>query len=248
MIDFIYTEILFKPLYNALIFFVDVLPGGEFWLAVIVLTLIIKFVLYPLSLSSIKSQRAMQELQPKLNEIREEHKDDKQKQSVAMMKFYKKNKISPLSSCLPLLIQFPILIGMYRAFRDGLKPESLDFLYSFVARPEALNPFFLGFIDLSMPSIALAVVAGVAQFLQSWTLQSHKKKEEKKAGVDKKKKSPQDISSQIGTQMTYIFPVITVFIAVSLPSGLALYWIIVSLFGVWQQLYARKKYPIKLET
>jgi YidC/Oxa1 family membrane protein insertase len=152
MLDFIYTEILFRPLYNAMIFIVDLLPGHEVWIAIVLLTLLIKFILYPLSMSSIKSQRAMQELQPKLNEIREKYKDDKQKQSQEMMKFYRKNKINPLSSCLPLLIQLPILIGLYRVFRDGLNPDSLVYLYSFVSAPEFINNMFLG-IDLAQTSI-----------------------------------------------------------------------------------------------
>ncbi|MFC1721839.1 YidC/Oxa1 family membrane protein insertase, partial [Patescibacteria group bacterium] len=118
----IYNEVLYKPLFNALVFFYNLVPW-EYWaigLAIIMLTVILKAALYSMSAKSIIAQREMQKLQPKMNDIKAKYKNDKEKQSREMMKFYKENKINPFSSCLPLLIQLPILIALYWVFRKGL--------------------------------------------------------------------------------------------------------------------------------
>ena len=118
-------------------------------------------------MKSIKSQRAMQSLQPKMNEIKNKHKDNKEEQTKALMAFYKENKISPFSSCLPMLIQLPIIFALYRVFRDGLNESSYEHLYSFVSVPEELNPFFIGLVNMSEANIILAVLAGIFQFVQA---------------------------------------------------------------------------------
>ncbi|EKD49651.1 MAG: Preprotein translocase subunit YidC [uncultured bacterium] len=247
----IYNDVLYKPLFNAMVFLYDIIPDKTIavGLAIIFMTLIIKFALFSMSNKSILAQRDMQKLQPKMNAIKAKYKNDKERQSRELMKFYKENKINPFSSCLPLLIQLPILIALYGVFRDGLSNAAeLGNLYSFVPNPGRIEANFLGFLDLSVPNIWLAILAGALQFIQSWMLlkvktkQELKNEEERKKQMKKKKQQdPMDAASNMTKQMTYFMPIITVFIAVSLPSGLAFYWVVTTLFAIAQQWYIMKK-------
>ena len=179
-------------------------------------------------MKSIKSQRAMQQMQPKMDEIKNEHKDNKEEQTKALMAFYKENKINPLSSCLPMLVQLPIIFALYRVFMEGLSENSFEYLYSFVKRPDVIDSYFVGLINLSESNVALAVLAGGLQFVQAKMLMPKMKKKKGKGMMG-------DISGMMSKQMTYFMPVITVFIAMSLPSGLALYWVATTIFTIGQQ-------------
>jgi YidC/Oxa1 family membrane protein insertase len=173
------------------------------------------------------------------------------------MKFYKENKINPFSSCLPLIIQLPILIALYRVFQHGISnPDELNnSLYPFIANPGKLEASFLGILDFSVPNIFLAILAGVAQFFQSWMLLKMKTKKELEEDEARKKRlkakgGPPDFAdtaSNMTKQMTYVMPVITVFIALSLPSGLSFYWVVTTLFAIMQQWLVMKRKE-KLET
>ena len=175
----LFNTILYQPLFNALVFLYAFLPGHDFGVAVIILTLLIKIIFYPLGNQALRSQKALSELQPKLQEVQKKYKDDKEKQMKATMELYQKEKINPFSGCLPLLIQLPILIALYRVFWKGLQPSEMSYLYSFVPHPGAIDPSFLGIINLSEPNIFLAILAGIAQFFQSKMMvpQSQKKQE-----------------------------------------------------------------------
>lgn len=202
---------------------------GDFGVAIIIVTVLVRLVLVPLSVKSIKSQKAMQQMQPKMDEIKNEHKDNKEEQTKALMAFYKENKINPLSSCLPMLIQLPIIFALYRVFREGLSEHSFEYLYSFVKRPDVIDSYFVGFINMSESNVALAVLAGGLQFVQAKMLMPKMKKNKKGKGM------MGDISGMMSKQMTYFMPVMTVFIAMSLPSGLALYWVATTIFTIGQQ-------------
>ena len=162
-----FNIVLYQPLFNALVLLYEYLPGHDFGIAVIVLTLIIRLVLFPSSVQSIKSQAAMSRLQPKIKEIQKKYKDEKEKQAQAMMELYKKEKINPFSGCLPLLIQLPLLIALYRVFWKGFESGEMHWLYSFVPYSGAINPTFLGIMNLDEPSKALAIIAGITQYFQS---------------------------------------------------------------------------------
>ncbi|MCD6528052.1 membrane protein insertase YidC [bacterium] len=218
-----FNEILYRPLFNILVLLYNIIPGNDLGIAIIILTIGIKLVLYPLNQKAIKSQKALQELQPKIKEIQKKYKD-KTQQAEELLKLYKKAKINPFSGFLPLLIQIPILIALYKVFL-GINDNALNNLYSFISKPENLNPMFLGIINLSEKNWILAGLAGVFQFIQS-------KMNEPKSGLTDKKT---DFSYLLGKQMVYLMPVITVLIAGSLPSALALYWIVITLFGIFQQ-------------
>ena len=132
--------ILVPVLLNVLVLFYNVIP--DIGVVIIILTILIRLALAPSFHKSLKSQAAMTALQPKLNELREKHKGDQQAQAAAMMALYKEHKVSPFSSCLPLLIQLPILISLYFVFTQALKSD-LSGLYSFVSKPENISPMFL---------------------------------------------------------------------------------------------------------
>lgn len=241
MISSIFTTLLYQPLLNLLVYFYNLVPGHDLGIAIIILTIIIRLILYPLSAKSIKSQKSLQKLQPEIDKIKKKFKDDKEKMSKETMDYYRKNKINPLSSCLPLLIQFPVLIGIFRVLRDGINnPESLNLLYSFVNNPGKLDPSFLGFMDLGVRNVYLAVIAGAAQFWQSRMLLKKRKTQKQ---VKKSTSAMGDIASSMSSQMAYVMPVLTVFIALSFPAGLSLYWVVTTLFAIVQQkiIFSRKE-------
>jgi YidC/Oxa1 family membrane protein insertase len=209
-------------------------------LAIIVVTILIRLLLFPLAQKSTRAQIALQKLQPEIEKIRDEHKDDKQVQTQKIMEFYQKNKVNPLGSCLPLLLQLPIIFALYQVFNTGLSIENLTTLYDFVPRPETLNTVFVGIIDLTERNIALAVIAGAFQFVQSRMLTAKNKKQQ--AVKPKTTGDMPDIGNMMSKQMTYFMPIITVFIGSTLPAALTLYWVVVTLFAIVQQYFLQKKF------
>lgn len=245
----LFNTLLYEPILNALMYLVNILPGHDIGLAIIILTIVIKFILFWPSLSSIKAQRALQETQPKLEELKKKYKDDKEELSRQLMKFYKENKVNPLSSCLPMLIQLPILFAVYRVFWTGLNADpatgilvagQLNHLYSpirdiFASNP--INTMSFGIMDLSKTgNYVLAILAGALQFVQSKMLMQ--KKPPKVPGA-----KDENMAVAMNKQMTYFFPLITVYIGVKFPAGLALYWVVMTLFSIGQQFYFFKKHP-----
>src|SRR6185369_4453660 len=158
-----FTVILIQPLLNLLVLGYNFVPGHDIGVVIILVTVLIRLILAPSFHKSLKQQHSMAALQPKLNELREKHKDNKEAQAKAMMDLYKEHKVNPLGSCLPLLIQLPLLIALYQVFRIGLQSADLSaYLYHFVHNPGTINPNFLHFLNLAKPSIALGVLAGIA--------------------------------------------------------------------------------------
>ena len=149
----IFHLILTQPLLNTLIWIYNILPFKDMGVAIIALTLLIRLVLLPSFHRQLKSQKELQQLQPKLNEIKEKYKNDQQQQSKAIMELYREHKVNPFSSCLPLLIQLPILIALYSVFLSGLKGDIGSELYPFIANPGDINTVFLGFVELSNPNL-----------------------------------------------------------------------------------------------
>jgi len=245
MLSFIYNEIIYRPLFNLLVWFYNVIPGHDIGLAIVLMTLFVRVLLYGMNSRSIKSQRQLQEIQPKIKEIQQQYKNDKEKQAKKLMELYQKNKINPLSGCLPLLIQLPILIALYRVFMNGFKDESLSMLYqNYVYNPGHLNPVSLNFVNLSVPNVYLAFVAGILQYYQTKMLMGTKedKKEDKDENKDKTAEdTTQDFAKIMNKQMIYLMPVMTFMFALSFPSGLALYWAVTTAFAIIQQYLIMKK-------
>ena len=223
-------QIFYIPFYNVLIFFAWLTNGSVGW-SIILLTVLIRLILLPSSLKAAKSATKMQTLQPKMNEIKEKYKGDQKKQNEEMMRLYKEEGASPFGACLPLLIQLPILLILYRVFTIGLNTSRYDMLYSFTPRPETLHPVFFG-IDLAKPELwVLPILAGVLQLILSlMTMQKPVKNKDGKV----------DPMQAMTKQMTYLFPIMTVFIGRSIPAALTLYWVITTIFGIGQQWYVNK--------
>ncbi len=159
----------------------------------------------------------------------------------ALMELYKKEKVNPLSSCLPLLIQLPFLVAVYHVFSRGLNSDSLELLYPFISNPGQLNPVSFGFFNLIQPNIFLAILTGLAQFWQSKMLVSKKQPTVPSA-------KDEDMMAAMNKQMLYFMPIITVVIGASLPAGLILYWLVTTLLTILQQqlMFGRKKQLISV--
>ncbi len=236
----LFNTILAEPLYNLLVGIYAIVPGQDIGVAIIVLTIIIKAILWPLQGKSLRSQRALQELQPKINQLKKEYKDDKEGLAKAMMEMYSKEKVNPLSSCLPLLVQLPIIIALYRVLLRGLNGEGNYYnLYSFVPDPGTIIPTFMGIVDLSTPNLILAILAGIFQFIQAKMMIINKPPKQVQGQEGSKDEA---MMASMNKSMLYFMPVITVVIGASLPGGLTLYWLVVNIVAVIQQLvYLRPK-------
>lgn len=223
--------ILYRPLFNLLIFLAWLMPGNNIGWAIIALTLVIRLALLPTSAKATRSQKAMQKLAPELEEIKKKFKDDRQGEAQATLELYKEKGISPWGSCLPLLIQLPILLVLYRVFMVGLNTARFDLLYGFTPAPDHITTVWLG-IDLAAHGgWVLPVLAGLAQLLQSWQTKKMTPAPQKPTNG---KPGAEDFSRTLSNQMLLIMPVFTVIIARSLPAALALYWFVTTLFMVVQ--------------
>ena len=229
-----FTLLFTQPILNLLVWLHNIIPGNDFGWAIIALTIIIKIILLPLSAKSLKSQKALQDIQPKINEIKAKHKDNKEMLGKEMMNLYRQEKVSPFSSCLPLLIQLPFLLAIFQVLRDGISNGSFERLYSFIPAPEIVNTVFLGIINLEKPSIVLALTAGALQFFQTRML-THKKQPKVPGSKD------ESMTSMMNKQMMYMAPIITVVFGATLPGGLTLYWTMNTLTTLLQQIFVFRK-------
>ncbi len=232
MLDLIvntYNLIIYQPLFNALVLLYEVIPGRDFGVAVIALTVLVRIAFYPLSAKGMLAQKKLSELQPKIKELQEQFKKDRERQAKETMALYKQEGVNPFAGFLPLLVQLPILFALYRLFLGGLNPEQFSFLYSFVANPGTIDPSFLGILDLSQTSLILALVAGAAQFWQT-----------RYSFMSSKRTGGKDFASRMQKQMMYFFPFITILIVSRFPAAIGLYWIATSLFSVFQQYRVNK--------
>lgn len=228
--------IFYNPLYNGMVFLVSVLPGHSVGLAIIVLTLLIRVVLFPLGQKAARSQLALKELEPELKKIKEEYKS-KEEQAKKTFELYKKYQVNPFSGCLLSIIQLPIIIALYYVFFKGLG-FSEDILYSFVKHPEVINMNFLGLIDLGEKSLILAILAGATQFIQSSISFPKHKHDTTPATGDFK----ENFAKSMQTQMKYIFPVLLFWIAYKISAAVALYLVVSNMFMIVQELIVRRQF------
>jgi len=235
-IGWIWMTLFYQPLYNVLIFILSVIPGHDLGLAIILLTLLIRTILLIPNQRALESQRRMQEVQPKLNHIKEKYKDNQEmigKETLAVMQ---EHKVNPLGSCLPLLIQFPILIALYQVVQNGLNPDNAYLLYSGLQsfNYSSINVIFLGILDLTKINLfVLPVIVGALQFFQM-----------KLAIVRLKKKNGEKEKTEMDTannMMLYMMPAMIAIFTASVPSGVGIYWSTSTLYGIAQQLVVNKK-------
>ncbi len=227
----LFNALFYQPLVNLLIFIYNVLPTHDLGLAIIILTILVKLILFPLTWKQMESQKMMQDIQPKLAELKERYKDDKQAFAQAQMKFFQEEKINPLASCLPLLVQLPFLFALFYVFSHGLQNQDFsNILYPFIQNPGKLNETMFGFFSLTQTHIIpLAVITAVAQFFQS-KMMLPKQMPPKVPGA-----KDEEMAAMMNKQMLYFMPLITGVMTYQFPSGLGLYWLAQTLLAIVQQ-------------
>lgn len=260
----IWFTLLYQPLVNALMFFTQFL-GGNLGLAIILMTVIIRGAMIPLTAPSLKAAQKMKDLAPEMEKLKKKYKHDKTALAKAQMELYKKHGANPASGCLPQIIQIVILIALFQAFSQALHSNgetlsklnavlypslqltSIDqlkthFLYLDLTKPDLIQlPFKIGFDKFSLDKLPGIFLLGSAltQFLSSKAMMPTVKKEEKLAKKTKEKSD--DMAAAMQEQMLYLMPAMTLFIGFTFPSGLVLYWLTFSLFMLIQQKLAAKK-------
>lgn len=225
----IFHAILVNPLLNLLFFFYNTIALHDLGLAIIYLTVLVRLVLYPVFHKSARHQRIMQELQPKIKKIQDQHKNDRTKQAETMMALYKDHNISPFSGFFLILIQLPVLIALYQILRN-IGPDILSNLYSFIPAPASINATFLGLINLAERSILIVGLAALAQYFQGKLSFPKLEKGRVLSGAEK-----------IGRRMVYLGPVLTLVIFLNFPAAVTLYWLVSSLFSIGQQVLINKQ-------
>lgn len=233
MIANFFTVVFYQPLYNGLIFLFDLLPWANAGFVIILFTIVVKLILFPLSMKATYAQMEMKEIEKDLKAIKEKYKDNKEQQTLKTVELYKEKKINPFAGFLVLLIQLPIIIALYRVFlKSGLPKIDTAILYKFVAVPTHVVMNFFWLSDIAQKSLLLALIAGATTYLQI--------KFSTPADISGEK-SGSDAMKMFQTQMKYFFPVLVVFISWSISAAVSLYWITSNVFQILQEMYLRKK-------
>lgn len=219
--------------------FYNIVPGKDFGVSIILITVLLRTILIPLYKKQIESQKKLQELQPKIKALQEKTKGNKEQQTKQLMELYKENKTNPFSGCLPLVVQLIFLIAIYQVLikisSNGLTIDPSQ-LYSFVSDPGKINQLFISLVDLTKPSIVIAALAAIAQYFQTkmlMTSQPIAPKKDDSAGPD--------MAQIMSKQMLYLGPLMTLFIGIKFPAGLSLYWLAGTIFMLVQQILIEKK-------
>lgn len=244
----IWNKLFYYPIYNALIFLMATITMGDVGFAVILLTLVVKLILFPFSKKSIKSQILLKKLDPELKKIKKDF-PDKQEQAKQTFALYKEYGVNPFSGCLLVIIQIPVIFGLYYAFYKGLSLGNVP-LYSFVHYPLDANSMFLGMFDLTSKSLLFAVLAGVTQFFQAHLMYPKKTKEEKELellNAPKEKNFQEEIAKSMTMNMKYVLPVFIGFVAYQISAAVALYWIVSNIATIAQEWYIRRSLKQTLE-
>jgi len=238
--SFIWHTFFFDPIYNLLVFFVDTIPHGDVGLAIVATTIVVKFVLLPLSVKATKTQVKMKELQPKLEALKETHKDNREQQAQEMLALYREAGVNPFASILLVLLQIPIIIALYFAVTRGggvpLPDINIEILYSFIPVPEAVSTMMFGWFDILARSLPLAFLAGAAQFVQARLSLAALPTPEKDAAPSFKN----DFQKSMQLQVKWVLPVIIFFVAYSTSAAVALYFTVSNLFAIAQEFYLRR--------
>ena len=232
----LFHSIITTPFYNGLILLMDFLPFFDAGMIIIIFTIIVKLLLLPLSIKASKAQLQMKGTEKDLQVIKEKYKDNKDEQSKKTLEYYKEKNINPFAGFFILILQLPILIGLYQVFlKSGLPNINTVILYSFIPAPSAVNMVFLHFVSISEKSLILAVVAGITTYFQISLANP-------KPAPGSEGPAQNEIATAMAMQMKYFFPIIMTFIAYTISSAIALYLITSNIFAILQEIYIRKKY------
>jgi YidC/Oxa1 family membrane protein insertase len=239
VISAFFNAVFYNPIYNALVALVALIPGGDVGIAVILVTLIIRLVLLPFSLSAARTQRAMKILEPKIKELKEKHKGNKEKEALETLALYKGEQVNPFASILTVFIQIPVLLALYWVFYyEPFSTINAARLYALTPIPHSISLEFLGFISVAGKSIVLAILAGITQFLQAHMALSGTMK------PSDTKSMQNDFQRVMGLQLKYVFPFLIGVISYTTSGAIALYFITTNLAGALQELYVRSKLAV----
>lgn len=269
----IFELLVVQPLFNLLMLLYAVIPGGDFGLTIIIFTILMRLAIHPLVRKQLHQTKAMRKMQPELEEIKRQTKGNKQLQSIQMMELYKKHGVSPFRSIGILLIQLPIFLSLYIVIQvftlhaNELAKWTYDFLQNIgpiktiIENPSSLNLDLFGLVDLTKHAFAngnvswvlvvLAVVAAVGQFFQSKQTmpQSNNRKirDILKEAAEGKEADQAEVNSAIMAKMIYVFPFFMLFIMLSLPGAIALYYAVQTIVAVIQQHFILREDEEELE-
>ena len=237
----LWNTIAYQPIFNGLVFTMDKITFGDVGFAIIILTIFVKLILSPLTKQSIRSQILMKRMEPELKLIKKEF-PNKEEQARKTFDLYKKYDTNPFSGCLVLIIQIPFIIALYYVFWKGLSFDP-TVMYSFIHVPTSINTNFLGLVDLSSKSLVLAILAGIAQFLQGYLSSPIKPKVEivKEGEINEPKTFQEELSNSMQMNVKYFLPLVIVFFSYSISAAVALYWFTSTMFTVAQEWYMRRK-------
>ena len=227
---YLYQQILYRPILNLLIFFYQTIAFHDLGVAIILVTLAIRIILYPFFHTGAKQQMLMQRIQPKIKDIQTKHKDDRDQQAKALMELYKEHGVNPFTGILLLIIQIPILLTFYWVIRSGVGTAEITGLYSFIAAPQHINTVFLGLINLASPNLIMILAAALAQYLQA-RLAVYRNPSNTSAPTQAEK---------IARQMTFVGPIITILVFYNFPAALSLYWFVSAIFSAIQQYFVNR--------
>lgn len=235
MISTFFHAVFYNPIYNALVALVALVPGADVGIAVILLTILIRLILLPFSLSAARTQIAMKALEPKLKELKEKHKGDKEKEAIETLALYREEQVNPFASILTVFIQIPVLLALYWVFLyEPLSAINTARLYVFTPVPHGVSFEFLGLISMAGKSVVLAVLAGLSQFLQAHMALSGTMKPSTTGGMQG------DFQKVMGMQLKYVFPFLIGTISYTTSSAIALYFITTNLAGALQERHVRR--------
>jgi len=241
----IFNFVIYEPLYNGLVFFTTIAPEHSLGISIITLTILVRFILFPLSHKSIKTQATLRNIDPEIKKVKEQYKENKQQQAQEVMKLYKKHGVNPFSGCLFVFVQIPIIFGLYYVFWKGLAGGVIDesLLYSFVHFTNDINFSFLTIFDLKEKNIFLAAIAGISQFIQMRLALPPTNKNET---VTDNSFSEQ-FKKNMAFQARFVLPAVVFFVAIGFPSAIALYWITSNVFSIAHELIVRKRATLLLK-
>lgn len=241
----LWNSIFYQPIYNALIFIINNVTFGDVGFAIILVTIIVKLILAPLTRKSIRSQVLMKKMEPEIKQIKKDY-PNKEEQAKKTFELYKKYGTNPFSGCLVVLIQLPVIFALYFVFLKGLSLDAGP-VYSFIDKPTEMHTNFLGLIELGNngKSIVLALLAGITQFLQGY-LASPIKSKPKTGSVEvipsgeEKTSFQEELSNSMQMNVKYILPIFIAFISWKISAAVALYFVISNIFTIIQEWYIRR--------
>ncbi|MDO8590627.1 MAG: YidC/Oxa1 family membrane protein insertase [bacterium] len=239
MISNFFSLIVYQPLYNGLIFLMDIMPWADAGVSVIVFTFIVKLALFPLSQKATVTQLKMKALENDIAILKEKHKDDREAHARATMALYKEKNVNPFTTFFLAFIQIPIILALYYIFYSGGLPDiKTDLLYSFVSAP-VVTMHFLGIIDIATKgSLILAILVSISQYFQVRFSMPAMKPKVQGAPVSMK----DDFARTLNLQMRYFLPGLVGVIAYNISGAVSLYWITSNLFAIGQELYVRQSF------